>query len=339
MERIGRRRVVIDTDPGVDDYLAIALLAASPEIEIVAVGSVQGNVQADMAAANALRVLDVLGLTHVPVAVGGRPPIASELSLQQVHGHDGLGGRAGPPSARTVSRESAAEQLVRLAREEPGELTLLALGPLTNVAQALRSEPRLPSLLQHVVLMGGAIRVPGNAGPCAEANVANDPEAADVVLRAGFAGTMVPLDATRQVWAGAAWLDALEALQTWPARYAKAVMAGYVRRYSDVYGQRGCVPHDAVAAAVLLDPSSAVLEEHSVTVELRGSVTRGQTVADLRPGQRSRAIDDGRPAIQVATRVDGERVLSRLLDALSLTDHPAATVGGRPSEIDSEGAI
>ncbi|MFE5123611.1 nucleoside hydrolase [Streptomyces sp. NPDC056669] len=179
--------MVIDTDPGVDDTWAILFLAAQPDVEIVAVGAAHGNVPTAVAAANALRVLDVAGLDQVPVAVGHPAPLQQSLRTAEfVHGEDGLGGKAGPASPREVSPESAAEQLVRLARQRPGELTLLALAPLTNIVLALRLEPSLPRLLRRVVFMGGAFHVAGNVSAWAEANSAHDPEAAEEVLRAGF---------------------------------------------------------------------------------------------------------------------------------------------------------
>lgn len=317
-------RFVVDTDPGVDDALAIAYLAAAPDAEIVAIGSVHGNVPAPLAAANALRVLDRLNLPHVPVAVGANRPLNGKRlrSGQHVHGSDGLSGCAGPPSPRTPIAETAEQQLVRLARCDPGRLSVLALGPLTNLALALRGEPRLPELVREVVWMGGAIAVPGNITPHADANTWHDPEAAEEVLAAGFALTMVPLDTTNHAWAGEAWWDAVARHDHALAQYLTAVSGHYIRRYSARRGrlhqERGCVLHDPLTVAIALDRAIADYEEHQVAVELTGTHTRGATVVDRRARPEHLSIHFGRHKARIAVRADIDTMLSRLHKALLL---------------------
>ncbi|MGA4842337.1 nucleoside hydrolase [Streptomyces sp. G45] len=309
--------VVVDTDPGVDDAWALLYLAAQPGVEIVAVGAAHGNVPTRQAAENALRVLDAAGLTDVPVAVGHPGPLAQPVATAEfVHGADGLGGQAGPASARRPVAESAAEQLVRLARERPGELTLLALAPLTNVALALRMEPRLPRLLRGVVHMGGAIRVPGNYSPWADANTGHDPEAAEEVMRAGFALTLVPLDVTQGAWADGPCLDEVAAAPSATARFASRILDTYVGIYSSVSGARGCVMHDPLAAAILLDEQLAQYEERQVVVELVGHC-RGATLVDDRPFTTpDTGILDGRPPVRIAAAADTATALERIRKAL-----------------------
>ena len=312
-----RLSVVIDTDPGVDDAWAILFLAAQPDIEIVAVGAAHGNVPTAVAAANALRVLDVAGLDHVPVAVGHPTPLQQPLQTSEfVHGDDGLGGNAGPASPRRTSPETAAEQLVRLARQRPGELTLLALAPLTNIALALRMEPGLPRLLRHVVVMGGAFRVPGNVTAWAEANSAHDPEAAEEVLRAGFDLTMVPLDMTEHAWADDIWLKRIADAATPAARFASSVLDTYVALYRNARGTTGCVLHDPLAAAIMADESLATYEEYQVMVELAGH-TRGATLLDDRKFDIPQGgIPDQRPPVRIAATVDAATVMDRIHRAL-----------------------
>ena len=276
-------RIILDTDPGVDDALAIMYLAAQEDAEIVAVGSVHGNVPAPLAATNALRVLELVGL-DVPVAVGAARPLAQPLQTAEfVHGDDGLGGHAGARAARRPrSPDSAAEQLVRLAREQPGELTLLALGPLTNIALAVLLEPDLPKLLRSVVVMGGAVTVPGNITPYADANFFHDPEAADLVLGAGFPDlTLVGLDATEQARAGEEWLTAVGAL---PGRARRSPPGCWTttRFLLQMFGTRTCTLHDPLAAALMLDPKMATYREMPLSIELTGTHTRGQVVSDQR---------------------------------------------------------
>lgn len=314
-------RIVLDTDPGIDDAVAILYLAAQAEVDIVAVGSVHGNVSAQLAAANSRRILDVLGLDDVPVAVGAARPLAQPLATSEiVHGPHGLGDWTAPEPSRPPVRESAAEQIVQLARQHPGELDLLALGPLTNVALALLLEPELPHLLRSVMAMGGAVDTPGNITPFAEANIFHDPEAADLVFAAGFQLTLVALDVTHHARADGEWLDNLAASTGPRGKFAHEVLGFYVDFYSRMLGERCCTLYDPLAAALLTHPDLATYRELPVSVELRGGHTRGQTVADLRGYNEEIAAQLGgisdRPAIRVAHSVDGPAFFKQLTEAL-----------------------
>jgi purine nucleosidase len=313
-------RIVLDTDPGIDDALAILYLAAHQQVEIVAVGSVHGNVPAPQAADNALRVLELAGLNTVPVAIGARHPLAQPLHTAEfVHGHDGLGGHAGPPPVGRPIRESAAEQLVRLARRHPGELTLLALGPLTNIAVALLLEPELPHLLRSVIVMGGALTVPGNITPSADANSWHDPEATDLVLGAGLPLTLIGLEVTEAARANQAWLDKLAAIDSPRARFATKIVRHYADFYAAMFGRREATLHDPLAAAIALDPALATYRRLAVAVELTGTHTRGRLIADLRPIVNATHIESpisDRHPVDVALTADADTFLTRLLEAL-----------------------
>jgi purine nucleosidase len=315
-------RIILDTDPGIDDSLAMLYLAAQPEVEIVAVGSVHGNVSAPQAADNALRVLAIAGLDDVPVAVGAHRPLAQELRTSEfVHGADGLAGVAGPPPQRRPVDGSAAEQLVRLARANPGELSVLALGPLTNIALAVMLEPQLPNLLRSLHVLGGALGVPGNITAHAEANIWHDPEAADLVFDAGFGNlTLVGLDVTETARADGAWLDALAEVGSPRAQFASALLAYYSAFYSNMFGFRTCTIHDPLAAALLVDPSLATYRDVAVSVELNGTHTRGQLVSDWRKIMVDTHIKSdagkGRKPVRAAAEVDAETFLTRLFEAL-----------------------
>jgi len=312
-----RRRIVVDTDPGVDDAWALLFLAARADVEIVAVGASHGNVPTDVSAANALRILDVAGLDEVPVASGPPGPLQQPLATAEfVHGLDGLGEAAGPPSPREPSSESAAEQLVRLARLNPGELTLLALAPLTNLALALRMEPGLPRLLKNVVWMGGRFRVPGNVTAWADANAGHDPEAAEEVVRAGFDLVMVPMDITAQAWADDDWFQEMAAADTPATRFATAISGTYRQVYTAAFGRGGCELHDPMAAAIMLDPTLATYTEKQVVVDLAGH-GRGATLVDERPFTADfGGIHDGRPTVRIATTVDAKRAMEEVRQAL-----------------------
>ena len=179
--------VVLDVDTGTDDALALAYAIASPGIELVAVTTVAGNVDVEKTTANTLSVLDWLGAGDVPVHRGAsRPLVRPHRDASYFHDEGGLGGARLPTSTRSIGVDRGPAALIRLARQRPGELTLVALGPLTNLAIALNVEPRLPEILKSVVIMGGAYTVPGNTTPAAEFNILVDPEAADQVFTAPF---------------------------------------------------------------------------------------------------------------------------------------------------------
>lgn len=313
-------RILLDCDTGIDDALAILYLAAQPDAEIVAAGTVHGNVPPELGADNTMRVFTLAGIT-APVAVGAGRPLAQPLHTSEyVHGGDGLGDAATdlPMPQYGPRPEPAAMQLVRLARAHPGELTLLAIGPLTNVALALLLEPALPRLLHRVVVMGGAVAHPGNITPYAEANIWHDPEAAELVLGAGFALTLVGLDVTMRALVDTDWLARLAASDSPGARFATRILGHYVDFYSTSLGTRTCSMHDPLAAAVALDPGLATRRETPVHVELRGAHSRGATLADLRPGDLSEQPSvDPRPPVHVLTDADIPAFTDRLLTALT----------------------
>lgn len=273
---IERMRIIVDADPGIDDALALYYLKAQPATEIVAIGTVHGNVPVHVATENALALVERLNI-KAPVAMGAAKPLEQELHTSEgVHGDDGLGGYARRPTTKHTE-ESAAEQLVRLARTTR-QLNLLAIGPLTNIALALQLEPNLPQLLDKVVIMGGALNVPGNITSHAEANFWHDPEAADLVLRAGFEDlTIVGLDVTMESHVPGEWLEALPR-----DCYPKQILGFYADFYGSFLGRTGFVPHDPLAAAVLRYPDLASYHEDRFAIELTGTYTRGKIVADQR---------------------------------------------------------
>lgn len=312
--------IVVDTDPGVDDAFALVGLLARArrgDCEVLAIGTVHGNLPSAPGADNALRITELLGLT-VPVAVGETKPLVGPemLSGQIVHGEDGLGGNAGPKPKGSPVRESAADQLVRLAREHPCEITVLALGPLTNLARALATEPDLPDLVKDVVWMGGVFTRPGTVGISQEPNAWHDPEAAEQVLAAGFTLTVVPIDAVAEAWADETWVAELARQDNPVARALTAWHKQYLDFYSDTlavqYGGPGMLLYDPVAAAIALDPGLAEYEEHQVVVELTGYL-RGATLVDRRPAPLPGTELPARRPVRVAIAADTVRILAELL--------------------------
>ncbi|HXK04261.1 MAG TPA: nucleoside hydrolase, partial [Verrucomicrobiae bacterium] len=196
------RRIIIDTDPGTDDALAIFLALKSPELKVEALTPVAGNVPLDLTLPNALRLLEIAGRTDIPVAAGADKPLLRRLvTASYAHGENGLGGVVFPdPKIKPVS-ESAPELIRRVVRSAPSTINLIALGPLTNLALAFRADPELPKLIPNLTLMGGSLSG-GNVSPSAEFNIYVDPEAASIVFRSGVPITMVGLDVTRKAMVG-----------------------------------------------------------------------------------------------------------------------------------------
>ena len=282
--------LIVDVDTGVDDALALLYAAATPQVELVGATAVMGNVTVDTAVTNTLAVLELVGLSHVEVARGAsRPLIREHEPFPVVHGERGLGDAVLPTPRSAVSERSAAALIVENAQARPGEIELVATGPLTNIALALAAEPDLPDLLRGFAIMGGSYARGGNATPAAEANTWVDPDAAQAVFR-GFSGRAeaklprcVGLDVTEQVQLSSADLEAVVA----PApdspvgRFLRDSVPFYIEFYERTRNYGGACMHDPLALALALDPSLATWSTTRVEVEADGTWTRGMTVTDL----------------------------------------------------------
>lgn len=314
-----RISIIIDTDPGVDDALALLLAAGSPELEVLAVTTVGGNVTLDHATENAQRIL--------PIAWSGRPepPLyrgaaGGEATAEYVHGADGLGGvslhrdEAGAlryPPEGVLASGAAHDAILSLVATRPGEITLVTLGPLTNVAAALQHDPETMRRVREVVIMGGAFREPGNTGPVAEFNIFVDPEAAQIVCDSGLPLRWIPIDVTHQCLLRPEQLDALP--DSPRARFARAIAGFYMDYHYTGYGEYACFLHDPVAVAAVIWPELFRTEPLRVDVECYGTVTRGMTVADFRPeAYRSATTPNGSVALGVEHDALVARIVARL---------------------------
>jgi len=317
-------KLILDGDYGIDDAMAALYLCHQPDVEILAVGTVHGNATADAAARNALSVLAIGGRQGVPVAVGAHRPLAQPVDISaMVHGDDGLGGRApeAPPGTKP-SRLPAALQIVRTVREHPGEATILATGPLTNLALALMLDPEIASMVQKVVIMGGTVDHPGNISPYAEANIAHDPEAAKLVFESAWPVTQVGLDVTMSAWIGDDELKRIEGSQTAAGRFCWDVLQHYLQFYSSRHSRPGCPLHDPSAALVAVDASLVAGGFAApVDVELRSATNRGMLIVDRREFA-SVHHEPGQPHVQVVTELENERLIATFIDGL-LADPPA----------------
>lgn len=280
------QKIILDCDPGVDDALAIAFAIACPDIDLVGITTVAGNVGLDKTTANALRVVEFLG-ADVPVTAGSAAPLLRQpMPAGHVHGEDGLGGAALPPPTAGPRPGHAIDFITDTVLAAPGEVTLVATGPLTNIALALSRERRLPGSVSDFVIMGGSASR-GNVTPAAEFNIAADPEAAAVVFAAGWTVTMVGLDVTLQALAGRPVLARIGQL----GRLADELVLPCLRGYSDGgpahSGRRGRAGdgtpvHDVCAVAYVAVPSLLGCMPARVEVETAGRWTSGMTVTDFR---------------------------------------------------------
>jgi purine nucleosidase len=308
--------LIFDCDTGIDDALAI-LYGAGNGARYVACTVTHGNVPVHVGTRNTITILDTVGLTDVPVHQGAARPMAQPLlTAEFVHGEDGLGDAGITASAREPAGTLAAAEIVRLARSRPGELTLVAVGPLTNIGLALLLEPRLPELVDRVVVMGGAVGVPGNASETGEANVWHDPEAAQLVLDAPWDVVLVGLEITMSTQLPQDALARLKDSADPRAQLTWRLVQHYLDVYEEVLGERTCVLHDPLAMALALDPELATYRLVRAAIELRGERSRGQVVADLR-GYQSVPTDPSEPGVvRIVETLDTATFHERFLRAL-----------------------
>ena len=276
------RHIIIDTDPGQDDAVAILLALASPELNVLGITAVAGNVPLALTARNICQVLELAGRTNLPVYAGAAQPLQRKLvTAEHVHGSTGLDGPTLPAPAMQLAEGDAADFIVRTVRAQPAStVTLCALGPLTNLALALSRAPDIAHRLQQIVLMGGGCFEGGNITPAAEFNIFVDPHAASQVLASGAPIVMMPLDVTHQVLTTQARLAGLRAVGTRCA-VAVADMLAYFERFDvEKYGTDGGPLHDPCVVADLLQPSLFSGRLINVEVETTSELTIGMTVAD-----------------------------------------------------------
>jgi purine nucleosidase len=297
------RPVYFDCDTGIDDSLALAYLLASPEIEVVGIGTVSGNIDSATAARNTLDLLGLAGRPEVPVAIGAHDPLAGEFhgGAPHIHGHNGVGNVELPPSGLTPVDESAAEMLVRLSREHDA-LEIITVGPLTNVALAIALDATLPSRIARITAMGGAALVAGNISPVAEANIYNDAEAAAIVVRQRWPLVLVPLDVTVENVLEESDRETLLASDRPVARILGEVLDLYFEFYVELYGRRSCSLHDPLAAAIAVGGIQATnAPAVPVVVDDSRGPGRGQTICDLR---RQRVAPRDHPGATVRVVLD-----------------------------------
>ncbi len=303
--------MLIDCDPGVDD--AIALLAAISRADLIGITTVNGNVGIEHTTHNALAIVQIAGV-DVPVHRGAaRPLLAPTMDAAYVHGATGLGSVDLPPLSRDIDSDDAVGFILDMARSVD-DLQLVAVGPLTNIALALRRDPSLPSRLGGFTIMGGAAG-PGNVTSTAEFNIWADPEAAAMVFNEFPMLTMVGLDVTHKVLLGAAERDRLRDAGTPASRLAAELLDHAVHVASEIRGWAGAPIHDASAVVAVLRPELFDGRSHPVSVEVNGVHTRGMTVVDQRIGGRD-GTDEQPPNAHVLFDAQTDQVVTEIVDAV-----------------------
>jgi len=274
----GPRRVIIDTDPGVDDAFALLLAMRSPELKIEGITPVAGNVPLELTLPNALRMVEIAGRADIPVAAGAKSPLLRRLvTAAYAHGENGLGGALFPEPKLKALVDPASVLIRQIVRKYPNEVTLITLGPLTNVATALNSDSELAGMIKRVVMMGGSLSG-GNITPAAEFNIYVDPEAARIVFQSGIPVTMVGLDVTRKTSLTDEHVKTLEGAQN-PVSQAAAKIARNAIDHNRAQGFLvGPNMHDSLAVAAFLDPSLLGWKEYYVDIETTGELTAGETL-------------------------------------------------------------
>ncbi len=293
-----RRKIILDVDPGHDDAAAIMLAAAAPNLDLLAITVVAGNQTLEKTVRNARNVCTVAGIRGIPVAAGmSRPMVREAITAADVHGQTGLDGpHFGEPTVPLDSRH-AVDLIIELLVKSAGDITLVPTGPLTNIAMAMRKEPKILPKIEQIVLMGGSYQL-GNVTPAAEFNIHADPEAAHIVFTSGRPITMMGLDLTRQALATKEEVSRIRSLGNRAAILFSELMEFFSKTQKEVFGWDAPPLHDPTTIAWLIDPTCIETKPMHVVIELRGEQTYGRTCCDYF-GITKRA-----PNAQVATKLD-----------------------------------
>jgi purine nucleosidase len=276
------KRILFDTDPGIDDACALLLALASPEVTVEGLSIVHGNCSLEQATRNALSVLELADASHIPVASGcDLPLVQPSLLAPETHGETGLGyARLPAPRTKPVGQH-AIDVLVEKLLAAPGEITLVAIGPLTNVALAIRQEPRVVQAIKELIIMGGALRSEGNTTALAEFNTYVDPHATHIVYHAGISTTLVPLDVTYQCILTPEDVRRLQNIDSPITKFVAESTRFYMEFHDEYQKINGCVINDPLALALTFAPELCFYRELYVDVDISGGISMGKTVADF----------------------------------------------------------
>lgn len=276
------KKILFDTDPGIDDACAILLALASPELSLEGLSVVHGNCSLQQATRNTLAVLELANAAHVPVAVGCELPLVQpSLLAPETHGNTGLGYAELPEPRARPTVQHGSDFLIEKIMSSPGEVTLVAIGPLTNVALAIRQEPGLVNAVKDVIVMGGAIRHEGNTTALAEFNTYVDPHAAHILYHSGMPITLVPLDVTYQCILTSEDVKRIRKVDSPITKFVEEATNFYMEFHDSYQGIQGCVINDPLALALTFAPELCTYQELYVDVDIAGGVSMGKTIGDF----------------------------------------------------------
>ena len=319
------KKIIFDTDPGTDDAMALMLALNSPELDVRAITVVPGNVPASQGLENALRMASLANRCDIPIAAGAQHPLFQKLITAEFwHGKNGLANVELPPSKCKVDGRFGPDLIIQMVHASPHEITLVPVGPLTNIALAVLKDPSIVPLVNDVIIMGGGI-TGGNVNAAAEANIYNDPEAAQIVFQAGWTVTMVGLDVGDKTLLSPKYLDQLGQTHG-PVNDFIHSVAEYLVGLAAKFGEAGTPMYDPLAVGVAIDSTLVKAPEMHVDVETRGQFTRGETVANRRGYVERNVLHGDRyviegadkvaPNAKVCTDVDAERFLKMFVSRI-----------------------
>ena len=319
------RRVIIDTDPGIDDAMAILLALNSPELKVEALTVVPGNVEAWQGLENALKITSLAGRCDLPVAGGAQHPLNQKLITAQFwHGKNGLAGVELPASKCKADARFGPDLIIELVHKYPHEITLIPVGPLTNIALAVSKDPSIVPLIKDIVIMGGSISG-GNVNGAAEANIYGDPEAASIVFNAGWIVTMIGSDIGERTLITRKELSQLQAMHGPESDFVYKLADFYLTR-SEKSGYSGAAMYDPLAVATVIDPTLVTLKAMHVDVETKGEFTRGETVANRMGSDENNVLHGDhyeiegvvelKPNAKVCVASDAERFLQLFISRI-----------------------
>ena len=319
------KRVIIDTDPGTDDAMAIILALNSPELKVEALTVVPGNVDGRQGLENALKIVSLAGRCDVTVAAGAQHPLNQKLITAQFwHGKNGLANVELPPTKCKADPRFGPDLIIEMVHKYPHEITLIPVGPLTNIALAVSKDPSIAALVKDIVIMGGSI-TGGNVNGAAEANIYNDPEAAQIVFNAGWMVTMVGSDVGERTLITRKYLAELQSSHGPQSDFIAKIADFYLNR-SEKSGYSGAAMYDPLAVGIALDPTLGTLKEMHVDVETRGEFTRGETVANRMGSNENNVLHgdhyeiegviDLKPNARVCVASDADRFLNLFISRI-----------------------
>ena len=297
-------KIIVDTDPGHDDAMALLMLFAVPQqIEILAITTVAGNSTIENTTRNAKYILNLAKKENIPLFTGSAKPIERALILANVHGESGMDGSGVELLPIEQTTEQASDKIIEIVKQNSGEITLLTLGPLTNIAKAFLKEPALPKMIKQIVMMGGAIAVPGNKNRVAEFNFFVDPEAAKIVFDSEVEKILVPLDACNDIVLPEQSIKEIREKAGDIGKVLSNMLVPYVENIKKYDNMAGALMYDPLAAYYLINPNVFQLEEMDVKIETKGEYTFGMSVTERRAGALKNLNT------KVVVKIDGQKFI------------------------------